>query len=100
MEVARSARCSSRTSSPRHTLIGTFTISEFELTHGKHAIKRFSNRYKNGFSGNSASARTPALASPRSYPFAQLYDPLRSRSTRVLTLEIALGGLGERIRAV
>ena len=94
MEVARSARCSFRTSSPRQTLIGTFTISEFKLTHGKHAIKRFYNRYKNGFSGNSASVRTPAFVALRSYPFAQLREPLRSRLTTVLTLEIASRRLG------
>jgi hypothetical protein len=94
MEVARSMRDSFRTSSSRQTLIGTFTISEFKLTHGKHATKRFYNKYKNGFSGNSASVRTPAFVTPRSYPFAQLREPLRSRSTRVLTLEIAPRRLG------
>jgi len=99
MGVARNTRGSFRTSSVREILIATFAISEIESSYRKHATKQFSNSNKNRL----FDIRTPnftTLSSLRSYPFAQSKKAIRSRLTTVLTLGIAPGGLGERIRAV
>jgi hypothetical protein len=103
MGVARNARCSFRPSPAREILIGTFAISEIELNYGKHRTKQFSNRDKsrllraprrNAFFGISTPAAALHFDSLRSYPFAQLRKAVRSRPTRMLTLEIAPRRLG------
>ena len=99
MGVARNTRGSFRTSSVREILIATVAISEIESSCRKHATKQFSNSNKNDLFDIRTPNFTP-LTSPRSYPFAQSQKAIRSRLTTVLTLEIAPGGLGERIRAV
>jgi hypothetical protein len=100
MRVARNTRGSFRTSSAREILIATVAISEIESSCGKHATKRFSNSNKNRFFDIWKHHVTSAPSSLRSYPFAQSQKAIRSRLTTVLTLGIAPGGLGERIRAV
>jgi hypothetical protein len=99
MRIAGNTRCSFRSSPARQILIATFAISEIESSCRKHATKQFSNSNKNGFFDIRTPNFTP-LISLRSYPFAQLQKAVRSRLTTVLTLGIAPGGLGERIRAV
>jgi hypothetical protein len=100
MRIAPNARCSFRSSPARQILIATVAISEIESSCRKHATKQFSNSNKNGFLGFWKHHVTSALSSLRSYPFAQLRKAIPSRLTTVLTLEVAPGGLGERIRAV
>ena len=99
MRVARNTRRSFRSSPARQILIATVAISEIESSCRKHATKQFSNSNKNGLFDIRIPNFTP-LSSLRSYPFAQSQNAIRSRLTTVLTLEIAPGGLGERIRAV
>ena len=99
MRVVRNTRGSFRTSSVREILIATFAISEIESSCRKHATKQFSNSNKNGLFDIRIPNFTP-LSSLRSYPFAQSQKAIRSRLTTVLTLGIAPGGLGERIRSV
>jgi hypothetical protein len=99
MRIAPNARCSFRSPPARQILIATFAISEIESSCRKHATKQFSNSNKNGLFDIQTPNFTP-LISLRSYPFAQSQKAIRSRLTTVLTLGIAPGGLGERIRAV
>ena len=103
MRVARNARCGFRSSPAREILMGTIEISEIELSCGKHSTKQFSNRDKtrflcaprrNAFFGISTPVFAPISDSLRSYPFAQSRKAVRPRSTRMLTLEIALRRLG------
>src|ERR1700733_8081968 len=103
MRVALNARCGFHSSPAREILIGTIEISEIELSCGKHSTKQFSNRDKtrflraprrNAFFGISTPVFPPISDSLRSYPFAQSRKAVRSRPTRMLTLEIALRRLG------
>jgi hypothetical protein len=103
MRVARNARCGFRSSPAREILIGIIAISEIELSCGKHGTKQISNRDKtrllpaprrNAFFGISTPVFAPTSDPLRSYPFAQSRKAVRSRPTRMLTLEIALRRLG------
>jgi len=93
MRVARNTRRSFRSSPARQILIATVAISEIESSCRKHATKQFSNSNKNGLFDIRIPNFTP-LSSLRSYPFALSRKAVRSRPTRMLTLEIAPRRLG------
>jgi hypothetical protein len=94
MGVARNARCRLRSSTARRISNRNIRFTGFELSYGKQATKQFSNRNKTRFSGISALVFTLHCDSLRSYPFAQSRKAVRSRPTRMLTLEIAPRRLG------
>jgi hypothetical protein len=94
MRVARNARCGFRSSTARRNSNRNSRFTGFELSCEKQATKQFSNRNKNDISGISSPLTALRLDSLRSYPFAQLRKAVRSRPTRMLTLEIALRRLG------
>jgi hypothetical protein len=103
MAVARNALCGLRSSTARRIPNRNSRFTGFELSCGKQATKQFPNRNKtrflcpprrNGFSGISTPVFTRHRDSLRSYPFAQSRKAVRSRPTRMLTLEIAPRRLG------
>ena len=81
-------------------LIGTLPISKIESTRRKHATKGISNRYKNGISANSQARSIASVSPAASYPFAQFPNHLLRQTAQMLPLEIAPGGLGDRIRSI
>ena len=94
MRMARNARCAFRSSPARQISNRNSRFTGFELSCGKQATKQFSNRNKNAFFGICIVSFSAARSSLRSYPFAQSRKAVRSRSTRMLTLEIAPRRLG------
>ena len=94
MAVARNARCRFRSSTARQNSNRNSRFTGFQLSCGKQATKQFSNRNKTRLSDISTPVFTLHCDSLRSYPFAQSRKAVRSRPTRMLTLEIAPRRLG------
>ena len=94
MRVARNARCSFPSSPARQNSNRNIRFTGFELSCGKQATNQFSNRNKNAFFGICTVSFSAARSSLRSYLFAQSRKAVRSRPTRMLTLEIAPRRLG------
>jgi hypothetical protein len=94
MRIARNARCGFCSSPARQNSNRDSRFTGFELSCRKQATKQFSNRNKNDVSGFSTPVITFRPESLRSYPFALSRKAVRSRPTRMLTLEIAPRRLG------